>query len=86
MHRSQICTLIVLLVSSSVYAETLEEAQPAALQAVAPGTSAVSLFFFVRLPDAVAVGEARRCLRCDLETEAGKQALRELDAAPATAG
>ncbi len=34
----------------------------------------------LRLPEAVAVGEARRCLRCDLETEAGKQALRALGA------
>ncbi len=37
----------------------------------------------LRLPEDVAVGEARRCLRCDLETEAGKQALRELTAAAA---
>ncbi|MCP3914898.1 MAG: FAD-dependent oxidoreductase, partial [bacterium] len=37
----------------------------------------------LRLPEAVAVCEARRCLRCDLETEAGKQALREFAAAAA---
>jgi len=39
----------------------------------------------LRLPELVAVAEARRCLRCDLETEAGKQALRDLAAASATA-
>jgi phosphonate transport system permease protein len=37
---------------AKVYAEILEEADPAPLQAVPPGASAVSVFLFVRLPDA----------------------------------
>ncbi len=39
-------------ICAKVYAETLEEAQPGALQALPSGVSAVSTFFFVRLPDA----------------------------------
>ena len=39
-------------ICAKVYAETLEEAQPSALQALPGGVSAVSEFFFVRLPDA----------------------------------
>jgi phosphonate transport system permease protein len=37
---------------AKVYAETLEEAPPAALKALPNGSSTVSAFFFVRLPDA----------------------------------
>lgn len=37
---------------AKVYAEILEEADPAPLQAVPPGTSTISVFLFVRLPDA----------------------------------
>ncbi len=39
-------------ICAKVYAETLEEAQPGALQALPKGVSAISTFFFVRLPDA----------------------------------
>ena len=39
-------------ICAKVYAETLEEAQPAALQVLPEGVSSVSAFFFVRLPDA----------------------------------
>ena len=39
-------------ICAKVYAETLEEAQPKALQALPSGVSVVSAFFFVRLPDA----------------------------------
>ena len=38
-------------ICAKVYAETLEESQPAALQAVPMGSGIVSTFFFVRLPD-----------------------------------
>jgi len=37
---------------AKVYAEILEEADPAPLQAVPPGASTISVFLFVRLPDA----------------------------------
>jgi len=37
---------------AKVYAEILEEADPAPLQAVPPGASRASVFLFVRLPDA----------------------------------
>ena len=39
-------------ICAKVYAETLEEAQPAALKVLPSGVSPISGFFFVRLPDA----------------------------------
>ena len=39
-------------ICAKVYAETLEEAQPQALQALPAGVGVISAFFFVRLPDA----------------------------------
>ncbi|MCP3866764.1 MAG: hypothetical protein GY703_01445 [Gammaproteobacteria bacterium] len=38
-------------ICAKVYAEILEEAQPDALKALPRGTSSISTFFFVRLPD-----------------------------------
>jgi phosphonate transport system permease protein len=39
-------------ICAKVYAETLEEAPPAALKALPDGVSTISTFFYVRLPDA----------------------------------
>jgi len=39
-------------ICAKVYAETLEEAPPAALKALPPGVTTLSAFFYVRLPDA----------------------------------
>ena len=39
-------------ICAKVYAETLEEAPPAALKVLPAGVSTISAFFFVRLPDA----------------------------------
>ena len=39
-------------ICAKVYAETLEEAPPAALKALPAGVSTISTFFYVRLPDA----------------------------------
>ena len=39
-------------ICAKVYAETLEEAQPVALKALPGGVSTISIFFYVRLPDA----------------------------------
>lgn len=39
-------------ICAKVYAETLEEAPPAALKVLPKGVSTISAFFFVRLPDA----------------------------------
>lgn len=38
-------------ICAKVYAETLDEAQPTALNVLPGGVSAISVFFFVRLPD-----------------------------------
>ena len=38
-------------ICAKVYAETLEESQPAVLQALPAGSSIVSVFFYARLPD-----------------------------------
>lgn len=38
-------------ICAKVYAETLEESQPAVLKVLPPGSSLVTVFFFARLPD-----------------------------------